>query len=90
MSVLPGLISISMETTDREVLIEAIADCAKADGWANLAEVGVVLREKGIKYGKLSKFILNFSEIVETRIDEIRQPPVAYARLIPDRLKQVL
>jgi len=73
-----------METTDREVLIEAIGDCAKTEGWANLAEVGVVLREKGIKYGKLSKFILNFSDIVEIRVDDSRQPPVAYARLIAD------
>jgi len=70
-----------METTNREVLIEAIADCAKTDGWANLAEVGVVLRLKGIKYGKLSKFILDFSDILETKVDEIRQPPVVYARL---------
>ena len=73
-----------METTDREVLILAIEDCAKEDGWANLAEVGVILRSKNIKYGKLSKFILNFSGIVEVRVDEVRQPPVAYARLIPD------
>lgn len=70
-----------METTDRKVLIDAITDCTKADGWANLAEVGVVLREKNIKYGKLSKFVLNFTDIVETRLDETRQPPVAYARL---------
>jgi len=76
-----------METTDREVLILAIADCAKENGWANLAEVGVVLRSKNIKYGKLSKFILSFSDIVEIRVDEVRQPPVAYARLIPDQSK---
>ena len=73
-----------METTEREVLIEAIANCAKTDGWANLAEVGVVLRINGVKYGKLSKFIQNYSEIVETKVDEIRQPPVVYARLIGD------
>ena len=76
-----------MEATDKDVLIEAIADCAKEDGWANLAEVGVVLREKGIKYGKLSKFILNFSEIVQTKVDEIKQPPVVYARLLTDESK---
>lgn len=75
-----------METTDREFLIEAIKDCAKMDGWANLAEVGVALREKNIKYGKLSKFIRNYSEIVEVKIDDTRQPPVAYARLIQDNL----
>lgn len=72
----------NMETTDKDVLIEAITDCSKAEGWANLAEVGVILREKNIKYGKLSKFVLNFSDTVEIRIDESRQPPVAYARII--------
>ena len=71
-----------METTDKDVLIEAITDCSKAEGWANLAEVGVILREKNIKYGKLSKFVLNFSDAVEIKIDDSRQPPVAYARLI--------
>lgn len=73
-----------MEITDREVLIEAIEECARDDGWANLAEVGVILRSKNVKYGKLSKFIVNFPELVEVRIDEVRQPPVAYARLIRD------
>jgi len=73
-----------METTDRKILIEAINDCAKTDGWANLAEVGVDLRLKGVKYGKLSKFIQNYSDTVETKIDELRQPPVVYARLKQD------
>ena len=74
-----------METTDREVLMEAVADCTKSDGWANLAEVGVILRSKNIKYGKLSKFILNFSDIIETKIDTTREPPVAYAKLITEK-----
>jgi hypothetical protein len=72
-----------MENTDNEnALKEAIAACTNEEGWANLAEIGGALREKGIKYGKLSKFIARFPELVETRIDESRQPPVAYARLI--------
>jgi len=70
-----------METTEREVLTEVIAECAKADGWANLAEIGVLLRQKNIAYGKLSKFILKYPEIIEIKIDELRQPPVTYARL---------
>lgn len=70
-----------METTESEVLTEVIADCAKADGWANLAEIGVLLRQKNIAYGKLSKFILKFPDIIEVKIDELRQPPVTYARL---------
>ncbi len=73
-----------MEITDKEVLMDAIEECAKDEGWANLAEVGVILRSKNIKYGKLSKFILNYSDFVEVRIDEVMQPPVAYARIIRD------
>jgi hypothetical protein len=71
-----------METTEViEVLREAVASCAKFEGWANLAEVGVILKEKGIVYGKLSKFIIKFPDEIETRIDNEKQPPVAYARL---------
>jgi len=70
-----------METTESEILTEVIADCAKADGWANLAEIGVMLRKKNMVYGKLSKFILKFPDIIEIKIDELRQPPVTYARL---------
>jgi hypothetical protein len=62
-------------------LREAVSSCAKFEGWANLAEVGVILKEKGIIYGKLSKFIVKFPDEVEIRIDNEKQPPVAYARL---------
>lgn len=72
-----------METREIvKILEDAVWDCTKDDGWANLAEVGVILREKAVPYSKLSKFIVQFSDIVETRIDETRQPPVTYARLI--------
>jgi len=70
-----------METTEIGVLTEVITDCAKADGWANLAEIGVMLRKKNIAYGKLSRFILKFPDLIEIKIDELRQPPVTYARL---------
>jgi len=76
-----------MESTEvDEVLKDAVTSCAKAEGWANLAEVGVVLKEKGIIYGKLSKFILKFPDLIEIRIDNEKQPPVAYARLKKDDL----
>ena len=76
-----------MESTQvKEVLREAVATCAKYEGWANLAEVGVILKEKGIMYGKLSKFIVKFPEEIETRVDTEKQPPVAYARLRNDEL----
>lgn len=62
-------------------LKEAVSSCAKFEGWANLAEVGVILKEKGVIYGKLSKFIIKFPDEIEIRIDNEKQPPVAYARL---------
>ncbi len=67
-----------------DILKMAIEACAKEGGWANLAEVGVILREKSVPYGKLSKFIARYSDIIETRIDESRQPPVVYARMIEE------
>ena len=69
-----------METTESEVLAEVISDCAKADGWANLAEIGVLLRKKNISYGKLSKYIRRFPEIIELKVDDLKVPPVTYAR----------
>lgn len=62
-------------------LREAIQQCTNELGWANLAEIGAILRKKGIKYGKLSTFIANFPHMVETRIDNSLTPPVVYARL---------
>lgn len=74
-----------METEEIiEILTEAIEKCAKEDGWANLAEVGVILREKAVSYGKLSLFIARFSGFIETKIDESKQPPVIYARFIEE------
>jgi hypothetical protein len=69
-------------------LREAVSSCAKFEGWANLAEVGVILKEKGIMYGKLSKFIIKFPDEIEIRIDNEKQPPVAYARLKNNELIQ--
>lgn len=78
-----------MESTEViEVLREAVVSCAKFEGWANLAEVGVILKEKGIMYGKLSKFITKFPDEIEIRIDNEKQPPVAYARLKNNELMQ--
>jgi hypothetical protein len=62
-------------------LKEAVQACTNELGWANLAEIGAVLRKKGIKYGKLSNFIGGFPHLVETRIDTSLTPPVVYARL---------
>ncbi|GAB4412984.1 MAG: hypothetical protein OHK0039_19420 [Bacteroidia bacterium] len=55
--------------------------CSTTDGWANLARIGIHLREKGIHYGKLILFFRDFAHLIETRIDDSVQPPVAYARV---------
>ncbi|NIK73019.1 hypothetical protein FHS56_000505 [Thermonema lapsum] len=63
------------------ILKEAVMQCTRADGWANLAEVGGVLRSKGIQYGKLSRFVSNYPHLVELKLDTSISPPAVYARL---------
>ena len=62
-------------------LREAVQECTNELGWANLAEIGAVLRKNGVKYGKLSTFIGSFPHLLETRVDNSLAPPVVYARL---------
>ena len=64
-------------------LIEAVQNCTKENGWANLAEVGAYLRNQEINYGKLSKFVASYDHIVELHVDNSNDPPIAYTRLIP-------
>lgn len=63
------------------ILKEAVISCANDQGWANLAEIGTYLRQRGIRYGKLSRFMLDYNNIVETQIDASITPPAVYARL---------
>lgn len=30
------------------IIVEAVTQCLRSDGWANLAEVGGILRSKGV------------------------------------------
>lgn len=71
-----------LSRNDKEQIIrQCIALCAKENGWANLAELGGKLRENGIRYGKLSRFIQDFPHLVEMRMDYSINPPTAHARL---------
>ena len=49
-----------------DILKETVNGCANSEGWANLAEIGTALRKREIKYGKLSRFISGYSNIIET------------------------
>jgi hypothetical protein len=64
------------------IIIEAVNKCADEKGWANLAKMGAFIRKKGVKYGRLSRLLAEHTDIVEIRIDDSIQPPVAYAKLI--------
>ncbi|MDT8392257.1 MAG: OST-HTH/LOTUS domain-containing protein [Bacteroidales bacterium] len=71
-----------MEKSELEsIIIEAVDKCADDQGWANLAKMGAFIRKKGVQYGRLSRLLREYEHIVEIRIDESIQPPVAYARL---------
>ena len=72
-----------MERSEIEnILKDAVNTCANDQGWANLAELGTFLRQRGIKYGKLSRFMQDYKNIIETRIDDSITPSSVYARLL--------
>ena len=74
-----------MEKSELEnIIIEAVNKCADENGWANLAKMGAFMRKQGVKYGRLSRLLKEFSHLVEIRIDDSIQPPVAYAKRIQE------
>ncbi len=66
----------------QEILIEAISKNADDTGWANLAKIGAMLRKMGLKYGRLSRMLKDYEEVIEMKIDDSIEPPVAYAKVI--------
>jgi hypothetical protein len=63
------------------ILKDGVNSCANEQGWANLAELGTYLRQRGLQYGKLSRFLQDYQDIIETRMDTSITPPAVYARL---------
>ena len=73
-----------MEKAELEsIIIESVNKCADDSGYANLAKMGAFLRKKGVKYGRLSRLLKEYDHIVEIKVDDSIQPPVAYAKLVP-------
>ena len=68
----------------QELLKEAIRTGADDGGWANLAKIGAFLRKRGVKYGRLSRMLKEHSDVIEYKIDDTINPPVAYARIIEE------
>ena len=74
-----------MEKSELEnIIVEAVNNCADENGWANLAKMGAYIRKKGVKYGRLSRLLKEFETVVEIKIDDSIQPPVAYAKLVQE------
>jgi hypothetical protein len=72
-----------MSKADIETALkEVITQCADAQGWANLADLGGKLRAKGVRYKKLSMLMNDHKHLVETRTDRSLEPPVVYAKII--------
>ncbi len=74
-----------MEKSELEnIIIEAVDKCADENGWANLAKMGAFMRKQGVKYGRLSRLLKEYDHLVEIRIDDSIQPPVAYAKRVQE------
>ena len=75
--------TITVDRSEVErTLVNAVAICADVTGWANLAEIGTHLRSAGIQYGKLSRFLNDYSHVVEKKVDTSVTPPVILAKLV--------
>ncbi|GAB4339082.1 MAG: hypothetical protein OHK0038_18090 [Flammeovirgaceae bacterium] len=70
------------KTEVETVLKEVITQCADAQGWANLADIGGKLRARGVRYKKLSILMNEYKHLVETKTDRSLEPPVVYAKII--------
>jgi hypothetical protein len=71
-----------MERSEIEAaIIQAVNACVSKEGWVNLAELGTQLRRAGIRYGKLSTFLGQYTDLLEMKIDDSVIPPAVYAKL---------
>ncbi len=69
----------------QNIIKETIISNADDSGWANLAKIGAFLRRKEVSYGRLSKMLKSHQDIVELKIDDSINPPVAYAKVINNK-----
>jgi hypothetical protein len=79
MSIQKGLLRIEQE----KIIIDAITELIieSENNWVNLAQVGAVIRQNGLKYGKLFPFLKSFANVLEFQENHDLEKPVAYIRL---------
>ncbi|MEZ4883464.1 MAG: hypothetical protein R3E32_01915 [Chitinophagales bacterium] len=71
-----------MEYLEIEIVIKnTVATAIDEKGWANLAKIGILLRQNGVKYANLSKMLQNYGHILEFRKDANFEPPVIYVKI---------
>jgi len=65
------------------IIIKSVNACANAenDNWANLAQVGAIIRQNGLKYGKLQPMLQSFAHILAFEQHYEHHAPVTYVRL---------
>lgn len=65
------------------IIIESVKVCANAenDNWANLAQVGAAIRQKGLKYGNLKPMLQSFAPVLAFEEHYEHHAPVTYVRL---------
>jgi|AntRauTorckE5430_2_1112549.scaffolds.fasta_scaffold00698_10 hypothetical protein len=79
MSIQNGLLRAEKE----EIIVKVVTELTRTSptGWANLAQVGALIRKSGLKYGKLFSFLQSFAHILEFQEDYESEKPVAFVRL---------
>jgi hypothetical protein len=79
MSIQNGLLRAEKE----EIIVNAITELTRTSptSWANLAQVGALVRKNGLKYGKLFLFLQSFANVLEFQEDYELEKPVAFVRL---------
>ena len=75
---------------DSTLIRKAVSKNIKQDGKAKLVDVGITLKELGIKYLKLAPFLNEYSDILEIEYDKSFAIPVAYAKLKGDKIDTVI
>lgn len=72
-----------LRTEKEKIIVDAIIELTKTTptGWANLAQVGALIRKNGLKYGKLFPFLQSFAHILEFQEDYDLEKPVVFVRL---------
>lgn len=75
---------------DNQIVRKAVEKNLGSDGRAKLVDVGITLKELGVKYAKLALFLSEYSDILEMQYDKNYSVPVVYAKLKDEKADAVI